>query len=349
MNFIKIVVDINHPADVHFFKDFIRLMRERGHKILITASKKDVSLELLDRYGLEYVELGSYGDSLPGKSFNIPVLDLKMYKAVRGFNPDLLLGLSSIRAPHVSFLLKKRSVNFLDTEHSKEQRILYMPFVNKIYTPACFMQDLGKKQVRYDGYKELAYLHPDHFTPDIKTLEETGLKKDEKYFIIRSVSWRSSHDIGQHGIRDIQKLIIELEKHGKVLLSSEGPLDNSLKKYRVNISPEKIHDLLYYAALYIGEGATMAAEAAVLGTPSIYISSLKGKLGYLNELEQRYGLLYSFNDQNEAGKKIDELLTMPDIKDMWKSKKEIMLSEKIDVNEYMIGFVEDYMKNNIQS
>jgi len=29
-----------------------------------------------------------------------------------------------------------------------------------------------------------------------------------------------------------------------------------------------------YASLYIGEGATMATESALMGIPSIYISSL---------------------------------------------------------------------------
>ncbi len=37
--------------------------------------------------------------------------------------------------------------------------------------------------------------------------------------------------------------------------------------------------LLAYATLFIGEGATMASECAVLGTPAIYVNSLQ--LGYL--------------------------------------------------------------------
>ena len=48
----QIVVDVNHPAHVHFFKYFIVEMRERGHEVLITASDKDVTIHLLNAMGL---------------------------------------------------------------------------------------------------------------------------------------------------------------------------------------------------------------------------------------------------------------------------------------------------------
>ena len=50
--------------------------------------------------------------------------------------------------------------------------------------------------------------------------------------------------------------------------------------------------------LYIGEGGTMASEAAVLGIPSIFVNSLE--LGYLNELEKKYGLVFNFSDSKKA-------------------------------------------------
>ncbi len=99
---MKIVVDINHPAHVHFFKNFIRPMSKNGHEILITASDKDISIRLLERYGFPFVNLGSYGTTLPSKAINLPLLDWRMYQAVRGFYPDIFLGAGSIRAAHVS-------------------------------------------------------------------------------------------------------------------------------------------------------------------------------------------------------------------------------------------------------
>ena len=65
----------------------------------------------------------------------------------------------------------------------------------------------------------------------------------------------------------------ELEKYGRVLITSESKLPAEFEPYRVKVAPEKMHDLLYYAALYVGEGGTMASESAVLGTKAIHIST----------------------------------------------------------------------------
>lgn len=348
---MKIVVDLNHPSDVHLFKNFIWKMKENGHDILIVASKKDVSIELLNNYNFNFINLGSYGSSLIKKLINIPILDLKMYKTVKNFKPDIFIGSTSIRNAHVSRLLKKPCINFNDTEHSFLEQLLYVPFSDVILTPSCYINDLGKRHIRINGYKELAYLNPKYFYPNPNILEEFGIE-DENFIILRFVSWDASHDIGQYGIYDKTSIIKELEKYGRVMIISESKLDKKLEKYNINIPPEKLHDLLNYASLFIGEGATMAVESAILGTPSIYISSLVGKMGNLIELEQIYGLLYSFNNQNLAMRKAIELMNKPNIKEEWKKKKEILSKNKIDVTTFMIWFVENYpesfekMKNN---
>jgi len=61
---MKVAVDINHPAHVHFFKNFIREMRKRGHEVVITASQKDLAYTLLQKYDFTYIPLGCYGNSL---------------------------------------------------------------------------------------------------------------------------------------------------------------------------------------------------------------------------------------------------------------------------------------------
>ena len=102
---MKIVVDINHPAHVHVFKNFIWEMEKRGHEILITATEKDVASKLLNNYGFDYINLGSYGNSSIKKLLNIPSMDLKMYRVVKNFKPDCIVGLASICASHVSKML----------------------------------------------------------------------------------------------------------------------------------------------------------------------------------------------------------------------------------------------------
>jgi predicted glycosyltransferase len=339
---MRIIVDVNHPADYHYYKNFILAMRKNGHEVLITATRKDVSLKLLDSSGLDYVNLGSYGNSLFSKLLNLPLVDYRMYRAVKKFNPDIFLGLGSIRVAHVSFLMGKKSINFEDTEIASQQMILRVPFVSTIWTPACYKGHIGKKQVKYDGYKELAYLHPDYFVPDKHVLEEIGQKVGDPLIVLRFVSWEATHDIGEHGLKNRLEFIKELEKYGRVLITSEAKLDSDLEKYRVDLPPERMHDLLYFATLYLGEGATMATEAAILGTPAIYLSSIKEKLGCIMELRQKYGLLYCYDDQKEALKKAIELIQTPGISEAWKKNRDAMLADKIDVTAYMVWFVENY-------
>lgn len=342
---MRIVVDLNHPADVHLFKNFIRIMKNRGHNILITASKKEVSIELLNLYNFEYINLGSYGKSIFEKLRNIPILDYKMYEAVKKFNPDIFLGADSIRAPHVACLMGKPSISFEDTEHQKEQQLLYVPFTTKILTSSAFKKEFGKKQIRYNGYHELAYLHPNYFKPDPEILCELGLNESDTYTVIRFVSWNASHDIGQSGISNKIEIVKMLEQYGRVFITSEIKLNAELENYKLKISPDKLHDLLYYATLYIGEGATTASECAVLGTHAIYVNTLR--VGYIDE-EEKYGLVYSFSTGDNIEKKVcniaSELLKNPNLKQEGKSKKENIIKDKIDVTVFMIHFVENYKK-----
>jgi len=64
---MKILIDIGHPAHVHFFKNFIWEMQKRGHEIKITAREKDVTFHLLKAYGFDFVNLGEHKKDLIGK------------------------------------------------------------------------------------------------------------------------------------------------------------------------------------------------------------------------------------------------------------------------------------------
>jgi predicted glycosyltransferase len=341
---MRIVVDINHPAHVHCFRNFIREMEDKGHEVLITATKKDVSLKLLDNLRYRYVNLGSYGDSLIQKLINLPVIDLRMYRAVKKFNPDLFIGLGSIRAAHVSYAMHKKSIIIDDTEISKEQMMLFMPFVDTVCTPTNFKLDLGKKQVRFNAYKELAYLHPDYFKPDPGVLDTLGIKKGERFILVRFITWGASHDVGHHGISDRLAFVKELEKYGRVLISSEGELGPEFDPYRIDLPPEKFHSLLYYATLYIGEGGTTATEAALLGTHSILIDTSARECGNFYDLRS-YGLLWFTGFTSEGMYIAKTLLHDGRLKEKGRQKLAKLLGEKIDLNKFIVWFVENYPRS----
>jgi predicted glycosyltransferase len=127
-------------------------------------------------------------------------------------------------------------------------------------------------------------------------------------------------------------------------MDMEGELEKDLEEYRVKLSPEKLHDLLYYASLYIGEGSTTASECAILGTHAIYVNTLR--LGYTDEEEEKYNLVYNFSAEKtmekQAFDKALELLGNNNLRREGKRKRERLLNDKIDVTAFMVWFIENY-------
>lgn len=348
---MRILIDIGHPAHVHLFKNMVWNMKNHGHQVQIVARQKDVTLDLLRLYGLEYESRGEIYNSLFDKAIGVIRINYRLYNIVKKFNPDILIGVHNPYLAHVGKLIGKPSISFNDTENVKITSTLTYPFADVVITPLCFREKVPeKKHVTFNGYKELAYLHPKYFTPDPGIVTDIGLSEGEPYILLRFISWAASHDINLQGIKPgSEKAFIEsLEKYGKIFITSERTLPAELEKYQLNVSPDKIHSLLYYARLYIGEGGTMATEAAILGTPAIHIeASSSGKAsgelsGNFLELRDLYGLLYFYADQEHALKKALEILSNPNSKKIWQKKREKLLQEKIDVTAWLIDFVERY-------
>ncbi len=338
---MNIIIDINHPGHVHLFKNFSFIGKEKGWNILYTAKDKEVTIDLLKAYKLNYRNLGLHYTGKLGKIYSLLKHFIRLFYVSIKFKPDFYLSHGSVPASWVSFLLRKKYISFEDTGNMEQIR-LYKPFAHAILTTESFKQDYGKVHVRYNGYHELAYLSPKYFKPKPEIYNYLKLKKAEAYFILRFVSWGASHDVGQAGLSNDQKrkIVILLQQHGKVFISSEGELPDDLKKLEIKIPPEKMHDVLYFAQMFIGEGATMASESAMLGTPAVYINSMIAET--INE-QQEYGILFHYRNAEKVFIKIEELLTVED--DYWQNIRTKILDDKIDVTAFTIWFVENFPKS----
>jgi len=351
---MRVLIDIGHPAHVHFFKNLIFNLQRDGHEVKITARDKEVSLALLNAYGLEFELRGGMHKGMLKKAFGMLSIDLKLLGIAKKFRPDILLGVHNPYVAHVGALMRRPVIIFTDTENVKIASMLTYPFADAIITPVYFKEIIDpKKHVTINGFKEIAYLHPHYFTPQPDTLERAGVTGRERLIILRFISWGASHDVDLQGIRkEREKNFIDtLSGYGKVLITSERPLDSWLEQYRIRVPPERMHSLLAYASLYIGEGGTMATEAAVLGTPSIHIESTgegraSGELsGNFNELRDRYGLMYFYASQDEALEKAIEILKDPHSKEEWREKQQRLLAGIVDVTSWLTQFIENYPKS----
>jgi Uncharacterized protein conserved in archaea len=348
---IKLLISVGHPAHVHFFKNLIWNLEKKGHIVKIVARDKDVVLKLLDSYGFNYEVISSKGNNLIDLGIELLKRHFKLFKIVRDFKPNLIFSGFDPSVAQVGRILHVPTIVFADNrpDVTKFPPIgpMVIPFVDTVLTLSTVEYDFGSKGIKMDGYKELAYLHPNIFKPDPMVIQEAGLSKDEEFALVRFVGLGAYHDIGGSGFDFDTKmeLIQEIGAQVPVFISSESKLPEQLEKYKLPVSPEKIHDLIYYSKLLICDSQTMATEAAVLGTPAIRCNSFVGTKDMENfkELEQKYGLIFNYNDPEKAINKALELLTVPNLKDEWSIKRKQMLQDKIDVTAFMTWLVENYL------
>lgn len=343
---MKILITMQHPAHVHFFKNTVKRLKNNGHRIKIIAVDREITSYLLDTYGIEYSIYEKLHSSLVKKGFGQIKRHQKLYEISREFNPDIITATGELAVPHVGKFIEADSIVWPDTEPAKLIHGLSFPFASAILAPDCFRSRVPtNRYIHYPGYHELAYLHPSNFTPDPSVLDKIGIPREENLILVRFSSWDSSHDIGQRTFKTMKErieFVHELERYGEVFITSEIELPPRLRDNVLEIPPEDIHSLLNYSDLYIGEGATLASEAGVLGVPWIWIAG-KERRGYLEDQEEKYALGYSIRNPDRALKKAREWLKESEkIKTTWKNKRKRLLEEKIDVTAFMSWFFQNW-------
>ncbi len=345
---MRILIDIAHPAHVHFFRLVIPELQNRGHKVAVTIRNTNIISKLLKNFDIPYTSLTTKGTRHLLAPYRLIMRDFLLWKYCLKFKPDLLTGIGGTFISHVGFMLRKPSILWDDTEHHKLNHRLAWPFATAIYSPDCYTLPPIKKQRLYPGCHELAYLHPNNFTPVKETIKKLGINPDEKYCIIRLSAWMAHHDIGQHGIQQNKTLDFAktIEKYARVYISGEKGLPDELKKYQLNIPLHKIHHVMAFAYLCISEGATMASESAILGVPTIYINTLK--LGYINMWEN-YGILKQTTDTEKALDYAIDSIKDPNSKNRANTICEKILSEKIDVKKFVVGTIENQLNTRLKS
>lgn len=339
---MRILIDIGHPAHVHYFRNFIKIMEGKGHKFFLCARDKEVAHTLLDYYQIKYTSKGKGQISLIGKLFFLIKADYILFKLAKKIKPDLFLSFGSPYAAQISKILGKPHIAFDDTEHAQLEHLLYVPFTKCILTPTSFNKDFGKKHIKFAGSMDMAYLHPKYYKSNTRYLEELNLK-GKKYFFLRFVNWEASHDLGQSGFSLVgkNKLVSILTQHGEVIISSEGNMPEEFRKYLYKGDPFQIHTILQYANLFIGESGSMATEAAILGTPSILVNTSAKYLGVFNYISE-FGNLFYFDNENQAIEKINSLLRNESFRETSIRNAQEYIKQTINLTDFMVWFLENY-------
>lgn len=339
---MKILIDINHPAHVHYFRNFIRMMESKGHTFKVINRDSPLINYLLDYYRIEH----SIRNRRPKRKGSLASL-VNLGKMVgycikesRAFKPDLYLGFASSACAITSALFGKPCILIDDTEHNRINHTIYLTFCTCVLTPFYFKKDLGKKQIYFNAFVEQLYLHSRYFKANEEVLEELKLKPYE-YVLVRYIAYDAHHDLGTRPLSEEKRkeIVSGLSEKYSVLLSMENsPSDDFYSGYLLTLSPEQIHDVEAYAKFMVSEGATMASESFILGVPYLYINPLKvGNMDYQTTHYPEWTLQGC--DANKVKSGIQQLEVCDS--DRIQASREIE-NKTIDPTAFLIWFVESY-------
>lgn len=349
---MNILIQLSHPAHFHLYKNVAQNFMRDGHKVFILIKTKDILEDLLKQSGLPYYNIlkEAHRKSKFGMLWDMLIRDWRILRFVKKHKIDLLTG-STVEVAQVGWLTRKYRVNTGEDDMNVVPLFPKMagPFMGTILSPrVCNNYSLEPYSVKYESYHELAYLHPNHFQAD-KNVVEKYFSADTPFFILRFSSLNAYHDAGIQGINTeiAQHLIDILKPHGRIYITSERELEPQFEPYRIKINTLDMHHVMAFSTLYIGDSQTMAAEAAVLGVPFVRFNDFVGRIGYLNELEDVYQLGFGIKASEEGAadkmyKVVEEILSMPNLKEKWESRRQKMLSEKIDYAQFLTWFIEEY-------
>lgn len=343
---MNILFSTGHPAQVHNYRVLREQLQKRGHKVFWLASKKDISDYLLKAYGIEYTQLKRPKKGMLSKLVTLlqnawitskVIRKNKIDFVVSRINPGVVLG---------AYLTGRKQIGMTDTEQAGIYDKLFAKLVGAVITSTSFERKLRDDQIRFNANIELFYLHKNYFRYDREEVYRLlGIPKGTPYVVARFVSGGAFHDtkIDSFSEENKIKLMERVTPYAKLFISSEEVLPEVLKPYQYKIPYEKMHGVLAEATLLFGESATMASEAAIMGTgtPGIYVNGQWR--GYTND-ETRAGLVYSYKideqSQQDSIDKAVELLQRKDLKEDTMKKQQAFLKDKIDPVAFMAWFIE---------
>ncbi len=270
-------IDIFHPAQLNFYFNIIKLLSREYNLIITVLDRGKLPLiakkELGKINNAKLIVIGRHRGSRLSAVIEANFLRLVLLFFVLIRNRINLHYSNGFHGSLLSKIFCYPSITFGDDPNTGDYRFKLL-FSNKAYY--CLYNNrfvnISKKAIIFKCLKEWAYLNSRYFKPDEVALKEYGLKPYE-YIFIREVSTGTINYTGQksglvHSVQD------QIPRDYKILLSLE---DKSQRhKYPSNWilleEPLKdIHSLIYYSRALISSGDSMAREAAILGSPSIYL------------------------------------------------------------------------------
>lgn len=283
---MKIWIDLANAPHVAFFRPIVRALRDKGHRVFVTARDFNQTVELAASNGLNPVVVGKHGGRTSlGKMGNLLSRSISLARTAAPLHPDVAVSHNSYTHTIAGRLVGARVVTLMDYEGQPANHIAFR-LAHRVIVPEAFPQDdlkrfgaSARKVRRYEGFKEQVYLSD--FTPNRLFIEglrvACGLGSDWNIDDTVLVTVRAPATMAAyHRFRNelFEKLLDRLQASPGITVVLL-PRDTEQRSYyqqhypRFHIPKEPLpgNDLVYHSDLVVSAGGTMNREAAVLGTP----------------------------------------------------------------------------------
>jgi uncharacterized protein len=284
---VRIWIDLTNSPHVLVMRPVIVKLKERGHEVEVTARDFAQTLQLCERFGIEYTAVGRHrGGRLAAKARGLAARSLELTRWARHRGFELALGHGSNDITVAAALLRIPSSTMFDYEwatiqHNINCRLAQAVVVPDAIPPERLYRYGARGKVRgYPGLKEEYYLAD--FEPDPGVLEELGLDRSRPVAVVRTPPEVSLYHRFENDL--FARVLERLRGAQTVVLPRTGEQRSELDRAGGFIVPELAIDaqsLVACADLVVSAGGTMNREAVALGTPVFTV--FEGRLGAVDE------------------------------------------------------------------
>jgi predicted glycosyltransferase len=288
------------------FRPLIRVLRERGHEVDVTAREYAQTLELLALHGIESTVVGRHGGaSALGKAHAMADRLQALHRFARERGYDVALAHGSYDLTLTARRLGIPSATTFDYEYAWLQHQLGCRAATRVVVPDAIppvrLRRYGVrpgKLRQYSGLKEDYYLAD--LEPDPTVLDGLGVDRAKVVTVLRpppdvSLYHRQANPLFPETLRtlgardDIQVVVLP-----RIAGQREFVLGLGLPSVIVPEQAVDAQSLIAFADLVVSAGGTMNREAVSLGVPVYTVFG--GRLGAVDELLIRDGRLRALTD-----------------------------------------------------
>ncbi|MCW2956680.1 MAG: hypothetical protein JWO69_1549 [Thermoleophilia bacterium] len=298
---MRVLVDLTNSPHVPFFAPLVRLLRDDGHDVVVTARRFAQTLELAALHGIDVTSVGRHGGTGRwGKARAAIGRTFALWRVLRADQRahgrfDVALSHGSTDAPQVARVLGIPHVTIFDYEWATTMHRLNCRASWRVVVPDSIpferldQYGAAAKVVGYPGLKEEYYLDPSTIDPDA-VRRELDVDRDATLVVLRPPADMALYHRGI--TNDVFGAVIDRVRatHGCVaVVLPRTPEQARRLTGQFTDDPQVVipghavdgASLVAAADLVVSAGGTMNREAAALGVPVYTVFA--GRMGGVDE------------------------------------------------------------------